>query len=459
MKKTRSYEMNMCEGPVLPKMLKFAVPLMFSSILQLLFNAADVVVVGKFAGDDALAAVGCTGSLINLLTNLFIGLSVGANVMVARHYGAKQDDELKKSVHTSMLLSVLGGIILTGIGILWTEGILRLMETPESVLPLAALYLRIYFIGMVPNMIYNFGSAVLRAIGDTRRPMYFLSLAGVVNVILNLLFVIRFEMGVAGVAIATVISQCISAVLVVLCMMKEKGAIRLIPKELRIDKKELVGILKIGLPAGMQGCIFSLSNVIIQKSINGFGNIEVSGSSAASNLEGFVYVSMNSFHQATLSFMSQNYGAGRYDRLRKITICGLLCVTVTGLFLGNLEVLFGRTLLGFYTSSEAVMDAGIRRMSCICTLYFLCGVMDVMVGALRGLGHSFVPMIVSLCGVCGIRLVWIFTVFEIEKYHRIQTVYISYPISWSITFAIHLTSYIIIRKKMKTGRLIYDRRN
>ena len=457
MNRRKSYEMNMCEGTILPKMLKFTVPLMLSSILQLLFNAADVVVVGNFAGDDALAAVGCTGSLINLLINLFIGLSVGANVMAARHYGAKQEDELKKSVHTSMLLAIFGGFLLNAVGLLWTEDILRLMNTPESVLPLAALYLRIYFIGMVPNMLYNFGSAILRAIGDTRRPMYFLTLAGIVNVILNLLFVIRFEMGVAGVAIATVISQCISATLIVLCLIKEKGAIRLIPKELKIDKKELIGILRIGLPAGMQGCIFSLSNVIIQKSINGFGNIEVSGSSAASNLEGFVYVSMNAFHQATISFMSQNFGAGRYDRLKKIAVCGLLCVTVTGLVLGNLEVFFGRSLLGIYTSSEEVIDAGIRRMTYICTVYFLCGVMDVMVGALRGIGHSFVPMVVSLCGVCGIRLVWIFTVFEMEQYHQIQTVYISYPISWFVTFVIHLTSYIIISKKLRSRLLLTKR--
>jgi len=448
MKRYRSYEMDMCEGAILPKMLKFSVPLMLSSVLQLLFNAADVVVVGKFAGDEALAAVGCTGSLINLLTNLFIGLSIGANVMAARHYGAKQADELKKSVHTSMVISVIGGFILNAVGLLFTEGILRLMNTPEDVLPLAALYLKIYFIGMVPNMVYNFGSALLRAIGDTKRPMYFLSFAGVVNVILNLIFVIRFEMGVSGVAVATVISQTISAVLVVMCLMREKSGIRLIPSELKVDKKELVGIMRIGLPAGLQGCIFSLSNVIIQKSINGFGTVEMSGSSAASNLEGFVYVSMNSFYQATLSFMSQNFGAGRYDRLKKIVISGLFCVTVTGLLLGNAEIFFGRTLLGFYTSSEAVMDAGMRRMVMICSLYFLCGTMDVMVGALRGLGHSFVPMLVSLCGVCGIRLVWIFTVFETEKYHRIETVYVSYPISWFATFAIHLTTYIILSKKL-----------
>ena len=420
----KSYEMNMCEGAVLPKMLKFAVPLMLSSILQLLFNAADVVVVGKFAGDNALAAVGCTGSLINLLCNLFMGLSVGANVMVARHYGAKQEDELKKSVHTAMVISVLGGLILTGVGVLFTEGILGLMKTPEEVLPLAALYLRIYFFGMVPNMVYNFGSAVLRAVGD------------------------KFDMGVAGVAIATVISQTISAALVVICMMREKGSIRLILKDLGIDKKELVSILRIGLPAGMQGCIFSLSNVVIQKSINGFGSTTVSGSSAASNLEGFVYVSMNAFHQATLSFMSQNYGAGKYDRLKKITFAGLFCVTITGLTLGNMEYFLGKTLLRIYTSSDSVIDAGLIRMSIICTTYCLCGVMDVMVGALRGLGYSFVPMIVSLCGVCGIRLVWLFTIFEMPEYHKIEMVYISYPISWLATFAIHFTSYLVIKHKL-----------
>lgn len=440
----------MCEGQILPKMLKFAVPLMLSSILQLLFNAADVVVVGKFAGDDALAAVGCTGSLINLLINLFMGLSVGANVMVARHFGAKREDELKKSVHTSMLLSVLGGLLLTGVGVLFTEGILELMETPAEVLPLAALYLRIYFMGMVPNMVYNFGSAILRAIGDTKRPMYFLTLAGVVNVCLNLIFVIVLSWGVAGVAVATVISQTISAVLVVLCLLKESGAIKLKIKDLRIDKKELLAILRIGIPAGLQGCIFSLSNVVIQKSINGFGKVTVSGNSAAANLEGFVYVSMNAFHQATLSFMSQNYGAGRYERLKKIAVSGILCVTATGLTLGNLEYFFGKTLLGIYTSSENVIDAGLVRMSIICTTYCLCGMMDVMVGALRGLGYSFVPMIVSLCGVCGIRLVWLFTVFEMEEYHLVETVYVSYPISWLATFLIHLGSYIVISRKMKT---------
>ncbi len=438
----------MCEGPILINMLKFTIPLMLSSILQLLFNAADVVVVGKFAGDNSLGAVGCTGSLINLLTNLFVGLSVGANVMAARHYGAKQEDELTKSVHTSMVIAVIGGALLTLVGVLFAEPILRLMDTPELQLPLAATYLRIYFCGMIASMVYNFGSAILRAIGDTKRPMYYLTLAGVVNVILNMIFVIVLKMDVAGVAIATVASQCISAVLVVRCMIKEKGPIQLDLKKLKIDRKELGYIVRIGLPAGLQGCIFSLSNVVIQSSINGFGETVVSGSSACSNLEGFVYVSMNAFHHATLSFMSQNYGAGRFDRMKKIMLCGLGCVCVTGLVLGNLEVFFGETLLGIYTDSPAVVAAGMIRMRYVCTIYCFCGMMDVMVGVMRGIGYSIMPMIVSLCGACGLRLIWIATVFQIAEYHVIDTVYVSYPMSWILTFLTHIGCYLIVRKKV-----------
>lgn len=446
-KRNKNYEINMCEGPILSKMLLFAVPLMFSSILQLLFNAADVVVVGKFAGDNSLGAVGCTGSLINLLTNLFVGLSVGTNVMAARHYGANQDEELSKTVHTSILVAVFGGLLLTVIGISFTEGILRLMSTPEDVLPLAALYLRIYFAGMLANMLYNFGSALLRAVGDTRRPMYYLSFAGVVNVILNLIFVIIFKMDVAGVAIATVISQCISAFLVLRCLMREEGAIKLIPSKLKVDGTELRNIVRIGLPAGFQGCIFSLSNVVIQSSINGFGATTVSGSAASQNLEGFVYVSMNAFYQATLSFMSQNFGAGRYERLKKVVVSGLASVTVTGLILGNLEILFGEQLLRIYTDTAAVVDAGMIRLKYVCSLYLLCGVMDVMVGVLRGIGYSVLPMFVSLIGACGTRLLWIATVFKLDQYHLVETVYISYPISWALTFLVHVLCYVLVRKK------------
>lgn len=441
------YEMNMCEGPILGKMLKFAIPLMLSSILQLLFNAADVVVVGKFAGDASLGAVGCTGSMINLLTNLFVGLSVGANVMTARHYGAKREYELSESIHTSMLVAVIAGAVLMAVGLLFSEKILILMGTPEDILPKATLYLSIYFLGMIANMVYNFGSAILRAVGDTKRPMYYLAFAGVINVGLNLLLVISFKLDVAGVAIATVISQCISALLVVRCMVKDTGNIKLELRRLHINRKELKQIVQIGIPAGLQGCIFSLSNVVIQSAINSFGSTFVSGSSAAANLEGFVYMAMNAFHHTTLAFMSQNFGAGHYGRLKKVIICGLGCVAVTGLVLGNIEVLFGKYLLKIYTDSPAVIDAGMIRLKYICTAYFLCGLMDVMVGVLRGIGYSVMPMIVSLCGACGLRLLWIGTGFRLEQYHTIGGLFISYPVSWLITFLVHFICYLCVRKK------------
>ena len=443
----KKYEIDMCEGAILPKMLKFALPLMLSSILQLLFNAADVVVVGRFAGDNSLAAVGCTGSLINLLINIFIGLSVGTNVMAARHYGAKQKQELSATVHTSVMIAVLGGILLTIVGVVFTKGILELMGTPEPVLPLAALYLRIYFLGMISNMLYNFGSAILRAVGDTRRPMYYLMAAGVINVILNLIFVIIFHMDVAGVALATIISQTISAVLIIKCLITSNSDIRLDIKKLSIDMTELKNIIRIGIPAGLQGCVFSLSNVVIQSSINSFKETVVSGSSACQNLEGFVYVAMNAFHQASLAFVSQNMGAARYDRIKRIMVCALLSVTVTGIALGQLELAFGRQLLGIYTTNPAVIEAGLARMRIIDSTYFLCGLMDVMVGILRGLGYSVMPMIVSLLGACGIRLLWIATVFRLEQYHMVETVYVSYTISWFLTFAAHFVCFLIIRKK------------
>ncbi len=447
MNNNKKYEMDMCSGPILGKMLMFALPLMLSSVLQLLFNAADVVVVGKFAGDNSLAAVGSTGSLVNLLVNLFVGLSVGANVMAARHFGAKQHEELSKTVHTAITVAAVSGVILTFIGVIFADNILRLMSTPEPVLPLAALYLRIYFGGMIANMLYNFGSAILRAVGDTKRPMYFLTFAGVVNVVLNLVFVIVLKMDVAGVAIATVISQCISAFLVLRCLIREQGAIHLDVKKLGIDAAEFKNIVRIGLPAGLQGCVFSLSNVVIQSSINSFGETTVSGSAASANLEGFVYVAMNAFHHATLNFMSQNFGAGKYSRLKRVMICGLGCVIVAGLALGNLEVLFGRRLLSLYTSSPEVIEAGIIRLTINNTLYCLCGMMDVMVGVMRGIGYSVMPMIVSLLGACGTRLIWIATIFRVESFHRIETVYIAYPISWFLTFAAHVVCYFVVRKK------------
>lgn len=446
---TKKYEIDMCNGPILKKMLLFAVPLMFSSILQLLFNAADIVVVGKFAGDDSLAAVGATSSLINLLTNLFIGLSIGANVLVAKFFGAKRDNELSDTVHTAMTVSFISGILLTVIGMVGAPVILTWMKTPAEVLPLSTTYLRVYFAGMTATMAYNFGASILRAVGDTKRPLYYLTAAGALNVTLNLVFVIVFRWGVFGVGLATVISQVLSAALVLRCLVREQSSIHLDLKKLHINKKILLQIMQIGLPAGFQGMLFSLSNVVIQSSVNSFGATVVAGNSAAGNIEGFVYVGMNAFYQAAISFMGQNVGAGKYERVNKILYCALGCVLGIGLFLGNLVVGLGRPLLSLYTDSAVVVEAGMVRLRIIGTLYALCGLMDVMVGALRGLGYSIAPMIVSLLGACVFRLVWIATIFQVDRFHTIETVYFSYPVSWILTFTAHVVTFVVLRKRLK----------
>ena len=444
----KKYEIDMCSGSVFRKMLLFAIPLMCSSILQLLFNAADIVVVGRFAGDNALAAVGSNTALINLFTNLFIGLSVGTNVLTAQYYGAKKEADLRETVHTSMLLSIYSGVILTIVGVAGARFLLELMKAPSEVIGLATLYLRILFLGMPSMMVYNFGSAILRAVGDTKRPLYYLLGAGIINVILNLFFVITCQMGVAGVGLATVISQTISAALVVRCLMKEQGGIQLELKALSISKDKLAKILKIGLPAGFQGTVFSLSNVVIQSAVNSFGPIAVAGNSAASNIEGFVYMAMNTFYQATISFTSQNFGAKEYKRIYKILAAGEIYVIATGVILGNLAVFFGESLLHMYSSNAEVIVAGMARLRIICTIYALCGIMDVLVGALRGIGYSVIPMIVSLVGACGLRLVWIATVFQIPQYHSLTTVYLSYPITWTITLTVHAVTFALAARKV-----------
>lgn len=448
-KKSKSYTMNLCEGSILNKLLLFSLPLIASSVLQLFFNAADVVVVGRFAGDNSLAAVGSNGSIINLLTNVFMGLSVGANVLVARYFAAKQEEELRKTVHTAITISVVCGIALAIIGACAAKQLLIWMQSPEEVIDLATLYLRIYFIGMPAMMAYNFGAAILRGVGDTKRPLYYLSFAGIVNVVLNLIFVIQFKMDVAGVALATVISQCISAVMVLRCLSREESGIRLEKQYLGVDKDILKRILQIGLPAGLQGSLFSLSNVVIQSSVNSFGATVVAGNSAASNIEGFVYVAMNAFSQAIVAFVSQNIGAGKYERINKIVITTQLCVLTVGLLLGNVVYLLGEPLLGLYSDSEIVIAAGMKRLSIICVTYALCGMMDSMVGALRGLGYSVMPMIVSLLGACALRMAWIFVLFQIEKYHTIDTVYIAYPVSWAVTLSVHIICFLVVRNKMK----------
>ena len=443
------YEIDMCNGPILSRMLRFSIPLMCSSVLQLLFNAADIVVVGRWAGDNSLAAVGSNTALIGLLTNLFVGLAVGANTLAAKSFGARDREELHRVVHTSILLSILSGVLLAVVGFFGARTILTWMQTPDNVLGLAALYLRIYFLGMPATMVYNFGAALLRAEGDTQRPLYFLSLAGVVNIVLNLFFVIVCHLDVAGVAIATVISQCISAALVLRCMTKDTGPLHLDLRKLRIHSRTMGKILQVGLPAGFQGILFSLSNVVIQSSVNTFGEVIMAGNSAAANIEQFVYVSMNAMYQATISFVSQNYGAGNYHRIRKIVIRAQICVLVVGLVLGNLATLFGRDLLAIYTTSPAVIDAGLIRMRIVCTTYAVCGMMDVMVGGLRGIGYSVMPMLVSLVGACGLRLLWIATIFQLPQFHTIQMLYWSYPVSWIITLGAHVLCFLWALKRVK----------
>ena len=445
-KTSGKYEIDMCNGPLAGKLLLFAIPLMLSSILQLLFNAADVIVVGKFAGSESLAAVGSTSALINLLTNLFVGISVGVNVTIAHYYGAGKEKEINETVHTSILVSMVAGIFLTVFGITFAETFLRWMGSPDDVIGLASVYLRIYFGGMVAVLLYNFGSAILRAVGDTRRPLLYLTFAGVINVLFNLLFVIVFRMGVAGVGLATVISQFVSAILVIRCLMLEKGHLQLRLKELHIYPDKLLSIIKIGIPAGVQGTIFSLSNVVIQSAINSFASIVMAGSAAAANIEGFVYMSMNAFHQTALTFTGQNYGAGKLKRVDRVAGLSLLMVTITGLLFGNLVVFFGNPLLHLYSNDEAVVAAGLVRLAYICTTYALCGIMDVLVGILRGLNCAIMPVIVSLIGACGLRLVWIATVFH--RYPSPQMLYISYPITWTITLLVHCVCLFFVRRSL-----------
>ncbi|MBR6568711.1 MAG: MATE family efflux transporter [Clostridia bacterium] len=450
------YSIDMCTGSVYGKMLRFALPLMLSGILQLLFNAADIIVVGNFAGDESLAAVGATTTIINLTVTLFIGLSVGVNVLTANYFGAGMADDVKSTVHTAMAVSVVSGIFLTVIGIAFAPQILHMMKVPDDVIDLSVIYLRTYFSGMIAVMVYNFGSAVLRAVGDTQRSLYFLTASGIINVGLNLIFVIVFHWGVFGVGLATVISQVVSAALVVITLMKEKSAIKLSLNELKIDKHKLLRIIQIGLPAGLQGMLFSFSNLLIQSSVNSFGKIVIAGNSASANVEGFAFTAMNAFHQGAVAFTGQNMGAGRYDRIGKILRTSLIYVFITGLLFAVVYNVFSYELIDLYTNSEEVIKAGVTRLIIIATAYFLAGMMDVVVGAIRGLGYSVVPMIVSVFGICVFRVFWIFCIFSQEQYHTIESIYYSYPISWILTLSVQLICYFVIKvkvvdKKRKTG--------
>lgn len=434
----------MTTGPILPKLLVFSLPIIFSGILQLLFNAADIIVVGQFAGDESLAAVGSTSSLINLLTNLFIGLSVGTNVVASHFFGAKNKKALVQTIHTAVLVSVFSGIILTLAGITFAKQILRLMQAPENVLKLATTYLQIYFAGITSTMVYNFGSALLRAKGDTKRPLYILLCAGIINVILNLVFVICFSMGVAGVAFATIISQTAAAFFIILILTREQDEFKLTLRNLKIDRDIFIRIMKIGIPAGIQGTLFSFSNVIIQSSVNSFGAITIAGNSAAQNIEGFVYTAMNGFAQGTLTFASQNVGAQKYSRVKKLFFLSELLVICIGLILGYAVVIFKTPLLHLYSKNELTIQKGADRLMIICSTYFLCGMMDVVGNIIRGFGHSVLPMIVTLAGACGLRIAWIAALFQIPKFHTTKVIYYSYPLSWLVTFLVEVICFAVI---------------
>ena len=448
MDNTKEKNNDLTSGPLTIKIIKFIIPLMLTGILQLLYNAADSIVVGHYDGSSALAAVSSVGALINLLVNAFMGLSVGAAVVVAQDYGAKDYEGVSKTVHTSYLISIIGGIVVGAIGLIFSRQFLIWMGSPEDVLPLSTEYLMIYFIGTPANMAYNFGASILRSIGDTKRPLYFLTISGLVNVVLNLVLVIVFHMGVAGVAYATIISQILSAVMVIVYMMKSKDCVRFVPKKMRIHGDKLKKMLYIGLPAGFQGTVFSLSNVVIQSAVNSFGSLVMAGNGAASSLDGFTYTAMNSVYQASLTFVGQNVGAKKYDRINKVQGVCLVLVTIIGLVFGVTTYCLGEPLLSIYLPNDPeAIPYGIIRMSYIALPYFLCGMMEVMVGGQRGMGMSFIPMINALLGSCVLRIVWISTVFAADP--TLFTLYISYPISWIVTTLAHTVFYFVKLHSLK----------
>lgn len=444
---------DMLSGPLFANIVMYTIPIILTSVLQLLFNAADLVVVGQFCGSISVAAVGATGSLTNLLVNFFIGLSVGAGVSVAHGLGSREEEAVSNTIHTAIPVALVSGVILTVVGIVFCEDFLRMMGTPDNVLPLSAVYMKIYFAGITFSMIYNYSAAILRAAGDTKSPLIFLSIAGAVNVVLNVVFVRAFNMNVAGVALATTISQGISAALVVIALMKRMDACRLEIGKLRFHKPQLLKMLRIGLPAGIQSSLFAISNVLIQSSINSFGDVLMSGNAAAVNIEGFIYVSENAFHQTAVNFIGQNVGAGQYKRIKKILGICLGCVCVVSVALSALAYCFGPDLLSIYiTDSRQAIEYGMVRLLCVGLPYFLCGVMDVTTGALRGMGASFVSMLISILGVCGIRILWIYSIFQM--YHTPQSLYISYPVSWTVTFLFQLAAFVIVYRKQAQAETV-----
>ena len=442
-------QIDMTHGSILAGLLKFSIPVICSNMLQLLFNAADVAVVGRFAGETSLAAVGSCTSLINLLINLFIGLSIGTNVIAARYFGAKNAAKIQKTVHTSIVLSIISGLCITLLGLALSKQILIWMHSIDEVLPLSALYLKIYFSGITATMVYNFGSALLRAKGDTQRPLYILLSAGIINLLLNLVFVIGFKLNVAGVALATVISQVYSAVFVIVLLVRETGAFHFDFKKLELDRESFIEIIKIGLPAGFQGVMFSVSNVQIQSSINLFGTALIAGNAAACSIEDFLYQMMNGFTAGTLTFCSQNMGAGNFSRIRKEVWISTLCSAFTGLLFGCLFLVFGRQLLGIYATNPDVIEAGRIRMAVTYPAIFICGIMHCLGNSIRGIGHSVMPVVSIMLGCCVFRVFWISVIFQIAAFHSPFTIFVSYPISWTLTSIANLFFFLYYNRQLE----------
>lgn len=442
-------KIDMIRGPLARDILVYTIPIILTSWLQLLFNAADLMVVGQFCGSLYVAAVGSTGAVTNLIINLFIGLSVGAGVCVAHAIGSREETEIHRTIHTALPTAIVCGLILTVVGVLSAESLLILMGTPETVLPLSALYMRLYFCGMTFNMVYNFAASILRAAGDTRSPLVILTAAGILNVVLNVFFVTALDLNVAGVALATAMSQAMSAVCVVWVLMKRPDACRVRLGAMRFYRKQLRKIIRIGLPAGIQGCMFSLSNTIIQASVNSFGDIVMSGCAAVSNIEGFCYVTVNAFHQCAVNFVGQNVGAGQYRRVRKVVALCMGYAVIFGLLVGVGSYAFAPQLLRLYiTDSQEAIAVGITRMLCTCTPYFIYGIMDTLTGSLRGMGASLTTMIISVLGICGVRIAWIYTVFRIPAYHTPVSLYLSWPISWVITLVVQAVALTIVYRRL-----------
>ena len=440
------YEIDMCNGTIMDKLISFSLPLMLSGILQLLFNAVDIIVVGRFTGSQALAAVGSTTALINLFINLFIGVSLGANVLAARYYAAGKQKEMSETVHTAMLFALISGCVMVLAGLFFSRGALELMDTPDDVISQAALYMKIYFMGMPFFMLYNYGAAILRAVGDTKRPLLFLVISGAANAALNLLLVIVFSMGVAGVAVATVISQCISCVMVLSCLIRTESSYQLSFKKLRIRPAYLLQIFQVGIPAGIQSTVITFSNVLLQSSVNSFGSTAMAGYTAANNIFGFLYTSINSVSQACMSFTSQNYGAGKKKRMDLVLRDCLILTVVIGLLMGGGAYLFGPELLHIYTSDEAVIACGMEILLYTTVTYFLCGIMDLIPGALRGMGRSAVPMLLSVIGTVGTRIIWIYLIFPAHR--SLAVLFISYPVSWLATIIMQAACFFFVRRNV-----------